>query len=63
MLTLEAKQAARLAALESAVLALLRSYEDSGVDGVHVIAEADDGQVSIDLSFTVGGQPLFGESL
>lgn len=63
MVTLEARQAARLAALEAAILALMREAEESGLDGLTINVEADAGQVSIDLAYTSKGMPMHGESL
>lgn len=59
----DAMQAARLANLEGAVLALLRAAEDDGFDGLMVVAEAEDGDVSFDLTYLAKGQPIAGESL
>lgn len=59
----DAMQAARLANLEGAVLALLRAAEDDGFDGLVVVAETDDGEVSFDLNYTAKGVPIAGESL
>jgi hypothetical protein len=59
----DAMQAARLAQLEGAVLALLRDAKDEGFDGLTVSATADDGQVVIDLSYMAGGMPVTGHSL
>jgi hypothetical protein len=59
----DAMQAARLAQLEGAILALLRDAEGDGLDGLTISASADAGQVSIDLQFTTGGMPLSGFSL
>lgn len=59
----DAMQAARLANLEGAILALLRDAEEDGLDGLTVIAEADGGQVVIDLSYTAKGMPVAGEAL
>lgn len=55
-------QAARRAQLEGAILALLRDAEEDGLDGLIVTAEADMGQVVIDLSYSSKGVPLSGES-
>lgn len=63
MLPHETMQAARLAQLEGAILALLRDARDDGFDGLTVNASADDGQVVIDLSFMAGGMPVSGHSL
>lgn len=59
----EALSHARLANLEGSLLALLREYEDMQVDGLSISATVEEGQVAIDLQFTVNGVPLFGESL
>lgn len=59
----DAMQAARLAQLEGAVLALLRDAKDEGFDGLTISATADDGQVVIDLSYMAGGMPVTGHSL
>lgn len=59
----DAMQAARLAVLEGAILALLRSAEEDGFDGLSLEASADAGQVAIDLSFTAKGVPVTGHSL
>lgn len=56
-------QAARLAQLEGAVLALLRDAKDDGFDGLTLTATADDDQVVIDLSYMAGGMPVSGHSL
>lgn len=56
-------QAARLAVLEGAVLALLRGAQEDGLDGLTIEITADAGQVSIDLSYTSNGMPVSGESL
>lgn len=58
--------AARLAALEGAVLALLREaqQEQDGPDGLEVSVQLTfDGAVSIDLQWLSGGLPVAGESL
>ena len=58
----EAIQAARLALLEGALLAILR--EGSGdFDGIEVTAQVDDGQTVIDLTYTHNGLPITGQSL
>lgn len=59
----DAMQAAHLANLEGAILCLLRAAQEDGLDGLSVIAEASDGLVSIDLSYTANGVPVTGESL
>jgi len=59
----DAMQAAHLANLEGAILCLLRSAQEDGLDGLSIVAEADNGQVSIDLSYTAKGMPVAGESL
>lgn len=59
----DAMQAARLAQLEGAVLALLRDAQDDGFDGLTISAAADDGQVVIDLTYLAGGMPVSGSSL
>lgn len=59
----EAAQAARLAVLEGAVLALLRGAQEDGFNGISIEATADEGQVAIDLSFTANGVPVTGHSL
>ena len=59
----DAMQAARLAQLEGAILALLRDAEEDGLDGLTVAASADAGQVVIDLSYTHKGMPVSVESL
>lgn len=59
----DAMQAARLAQLEGAILALLRDAEEDGLDGLTVSASADAGQVVIDLNYTHKGMAVSGESL
>lgn len=59
----DAMQAARLAVLEGAVLALLRGAQEDGLDGLTIEVTADAGQVAIDLMYTAKGVPLSGESL
>jgi len=59
----DAMQAARLAQLEGAILGLLRDAEEDGLDGLSITAEADAGQVVIDLTYTAKGIPTAGESL
>jgi hypothetical protein len=59
----DAMQAAHLANLEGAILCLLRAAQEDGLDGLSIVAEADEGQVSIDLSYTAKGVPVSGESL
>ncbi len=59
----DAMQAARLANLEGAILALLRDAEEDGLDGLIIEATADAGQIVIDLSYTAKGVPMAGESL
>lgn len=59
----EALQAARLAQLEGAILGLLRDAQSDQLDGVSITAEADDGQVVIDVTYTHKGMPVAGESL
>jgi hypothetical protein len=59
----DAMQAARLAVLEGAVLALLRGAQEDGLDGLTIEVSADDGQVVIDLQYTANGVPVTGESL
>lgn len=59
----DAMQAARLAQLEGAILALLRDAEEDGFDGLTVVADADGGQVAIDINYTAKGVPVVGESL
>jgi len=63
MQTRDAMQAARLAQLEGAILGLMRDAEEDGLDGLSIVATADDGQVVIDLQYTANGVPLSGESL
>ncbi|WP_455240223.1 hypothetical protein [Variovorax durovernensis] len=63
MQTRDAMQAARLAQLEGAILGLMRDAEEDGLDGLSIVATADDGQVVIDLQCTANGVPLSGESL
>lgn len=63
MHTREAMQVARLAALEGAILALLRDGQEDGFDGLTIDAAADAGQVSIDLSYSAHGVPVSGHSL
>ena len=53
----------RLCALEAAILALLRQGQDEGFDGMTIEASADDGCVTIDLSYTHAGLPLMGHPL
>lgn len=58
--------AARLAALEGAILALMRAaqLEQDGPDGLEVSAQLTfDGHVAIDLQWLAGGLPVAGESL
>lgn len=62
-LSRDAKQAARLAQLEGAILGLLRDAEEDGLDGLTITAEADAGQIIIDLAYTANGLPMHGESL
>lgn len=59
----EALQAARLAQLEGAILGLLRDAVGDDLDGVQITAEADAGQVVIDVTYTHKGMPVAGESL
>lgn len=59
----EVLQAARLAQLEGAILALLRDAMSDALDGVSITAEADEGQVVIDVTYTHKGTPVAGESL
>ena len=59
----EAMQAAHLATLEGALLALLRSAQEDGFDGISVEASTDDGQTVIDVMYTANGVALSGESL
>lgn len=62
----ETMQAARLAQLEGAILGLLRDAVADGTDGydgLTVVASADEGQVVIDLTYTINGLPIAGESL
>ncbi|ATA54545.1 hypothetical protein CKY39_16010 [Variovorax boronicumulans] len=59
----EALQAARMAALEGAILGLLRDAVGDDLDGVSIVAEADAGQVVIDVTYTHKGIPVAGESL
>lgn len=63
MQTRDAMQAARLAQLEGAILGLMRDAEEDGLDGLSIVATADDGQVVIDLQYTANGVPLSGEAL
>ena len=56
-------QAAHLAALEGAILALLRAAQEEGMDGLSIDAQASAGQISIDLSYTSNGMPMSGQSL
>ncbi len=59
-------QAARLAQLEGAILGLLRdamAEGSEGYDGLTISASADEGQVVIDLTYTINGLPIAGESL
>ena len=58
----EAIQAARLALLEGALLAILREGGDD-FDGVSVEASVDEGQTVIDLTYTHRGVPITGQSL
>lgn len=53
----------RLCALEAAILALLRQGQDDGFDGMTIECTADDGMVSIDLSYTHAGLPMSGHPL
>lgn len=59
----EALQAARMAALEGAILGLLRDAVGDDLDGVSIVAEADAGQVVIDVTYLHKGVPVAGESL
>ncbi len=59
----DAMQAARLAQLEGAILGLMRDAEEDGLDGLTIVASADDGQVVIDLQYTAHGMPLTGQAL
>ena len=59
----QAIQAAHLAALEGAILALLRAAQEEGMDGLSIDAQASSGQISIDLSYTSNGMPMSGQSL
>lgn len=59
----EAMQAAHLATLEGALLALLRAAQEDGLDAISVEASADDGQVVIDVTYSAAGVLLSGESL
>lgn len=59
----EAMEAAHLALLEGAILALLRAADEDGLDGLTVVASASDGQTSIDFYYTAAGLPVAGESL
>lgn len=59
----EALQAARLAQLEGAILSLLRDAVSDDLDGVHITAVADAGQIVIDVTYTHKGMPVSGESL
>jgi hypothetical protein len=59
----DALQAALLAQLSSAILALLRDAQDDGLDGLSISASADAGHVSIDLAYMAGGVPVSGHSL
>ncbi len=59
----DAMQAAHLANLEGAILCLLRAAQEDGLDGLTIDASADEGQISIDVSYTAKGVPVAGESL
>ena len=59
----DAMQAARLAVLEGALLALLRGAQEDGLDGMTVEVTTDAGQVGIDLTYSSNGVPVSGESL
>lgn len=63
MQTRDAMQAARLAMLEGAILALLRDAQDEGFDGLTIDATADSGLVAIDLSYSSKGMPMAGGAL
>ena len=63
MLTHDVRRAAKLAALEGAILALLRDAQDEGVDQISIDVTADCGMVSIDLSYCSKGLPVAGQSL
>jgi len=63
MLSLEARQAAKLALLEGAIAGLMRDADEIGVDGLTINVEADAGQIVIDLTYTSKGMPVSGESL
>lgn len=61
----DAMHAARLVALEAAVLSLLReAQEEDGPDALTLTAcRTFDGGVEIDLEWQARGQPVAGESL
>lgn len=59
----EALQAGRLAALEGAVLALMRSAVEDGFDGITIEVKADEGQTFIDLTFSSKGVGVTGQDL
>lgn len=63
MVTIEARQAANLAQLEGSILALMRTAEEQGIDGLQISVDAHAGQIAIDLAFTAKGMPVSGESL
>ena len=63
MQTPEALQAARLALLEGAVLALLRAAQEDGFDGITIEASSDDGQTVIDLNYLKGDMLVTGHDL
>lgn len=63
MLTHESRLSAKLLALESAILALLRDGQEEGIDGMFVDASVNGGVTSIDLTYTSQGQPVSGQSL
>lgn len=61
--SLEALRAARLAALDAALSALMRDAVGQELDGIEVRASVDAGQTVIDLMFTKGGMPVTGFDL
>ena len=63
MQTPEALQAARLALLEAAILALLRSAQEDGFNEISVEASCDDGHTAIGLTYLKYGVPITGHDL
>lgn len=53
----------KLAALEAAILAVLRDGVEEGLDGLSIEASLTSGTADIDLVFTSQGVPVSGQSL